>query len=257
VALVLGSGSNQLVEALVDPVSVAFSDLTGFPEAGVEGHEGRFVRGGLDGVDVIVQAGRYHAYEGWPADVVVAPVRLMAELGVETLVMTNAVGGIREDLEPGDLVLIDDQINLTLGSPLAGPVAAGEERFPDMSAPFDPELAALARSIAVECGIRLVEGTYVGVSGPAYETAAEVRMMARFGADVVGMSTVPEILTARALGLRSLVLSLVTNRATGRSGRRISHADVLEVGEQGARDLARIVTGLLKRLAARQSAETK
>lgn len=253
----LGSGSNQIVEGLTDAASVAFSDLEGLPAAGVDGHEGRFVRGTLEGVDVLVQAGRYHGYEGWPADVVVAPVRLMAALGVEVLVMTNAVGGIREDLEPGDVVLIDDQINLTFASPLIGPVAAGEARFPDMSAPFDPDLAAIVRSVATECGIRLVEGTYIGVSGPAYETAAEVRMMAGLGADVVGMSTVPEILTARALGLRCVVLSLVTNRATGRAGSRISHAEVLEVGEQGGRDLARIVAGLLTRLDEPQSTGTK
>jgi len=238
-------------------VSVPFADLPGFPEAGVEGHEGRFVRGTLEGVDVIVQAGRYHAYEGWAAEVVVAPVRVLAEIGVNTVVMTNAVGGIRHDLEPGDLVLLDDQINLTFGSPLAGPVAGAEERFPDMSAPFDAEVGAVALSVAAECGIRLVGGTYVGVLGPAYETAAEVRWMARFGADVVGMSTVPEVLTARASGVRCVVLSLVTNRAAGRSGRPISHADVLDVGEQGGRDLTRIVTGLLLRLAGRQSAETK
>jgi purine-nucleoside phosphorylase len=255
--LVLGSGSNRLVEALADTASVPFTDVPDFPAAGVEGHMGRFVRGDLDGVGVIVQAGRYHAYEGWPAETVVAPVRVLGELGVETLVMTNAVGGIRADLQPGALVLLDDQINLTFRNPLIGPVVGSEERFPDMSAPFDRELADLARSVALELGIPLVGGTYGGVLGPAYETAAEVRMMARYGADVVGMSTIPEVLTARALGMRCVGLSLVTNRAASRSGAPISHADVLDVGEGGADELERIVTGLVLRLDRDHSVDTK
>lgn len=248
IAVVLGSGLSHLAELLDDSVSVAFDDVPGLPRSTVEGHAGRFVCGSLDGVEVILQAGRYHAYEGYPMEVVVAPVRILAALGVDTIVFTNAAGGIGPNTAPGDLVLIDDHINLMFRSPLSGPVAPGEERFPDMSAPYDVELQERVRRAAARYGAALERGTYAAVLGPSYETAAEVRMLRTLGADVVGMSTVPEVITARALGVRCAAISMVTNKATGLSAEEISHADVLEIGRDAGQRLGDVIVGLVASL---------
>jgi purine-nucleoside phosphorylase len=243
-----------MVDELTDATSVTFSEIPGFPAASVAGHAGELVVGRLGGTDVLFQSGRYHLYEGHSPDTVAAPVRVMAELGVETLVLTNAAGGVRARLEPGDLVLLQDHINLTSRSPLLGPVREGEERFPDMSAPYDPELRLLAVEVAAELGIGLTSGVYAGVLGPSYETAAEVRMIAKLGADVVGMSTVTEVIAARARGLRCLAFSVVTNKATGLGGGTLSHAEVVAVGRDAGARLARILRGLLPRVAAQSGA---
>ncbi len=248
VALVLGSGLGHVVDRIERPISSSFEDLPGLPSSTVAGHAGRFVHGTLGGREVLIQAGRYHLYEGHPTEVVVAPVRVLARLGVRTFVFTNASGGIRPSLEPGDFVLVDDHLNLMFRSPLAGPVAPGETRFPDMSAPYDPELQEAALRAAARVGIALTRGTYAGVLGPAFETAAEVRMLARLGADVVGMSTVPEVVTARALGLRCLAVSMVTNRATGLGGGALSHEEVMEVGRVAGLRLGDFVLELLAEL---------
>ena len=258
VVVVLGSGLGHLTERLADPVSIRFGDVPGLPPSSIDGHAGRYVHGTLDGTDVLVQAGRYHAYEGYPLQVVVAPIRIAAELGVEIVVFTNAAGGIHAGIGPGHLVLLDDHVNVMCRSPLMGPVVGGEERFPDMSAPYDSELQAAARRAAAKVGIDLVRGTYAAVLGPSYETAAEVRMLRRLGADVVGMSTVPEVITARALGIRCVGFSLVTNRATGLGAGPIAHADVLEIGKTAGARLARVLVALVGELAAyTQSTTTK
>ncbi len=257
IALVLGSGQGDLVDAVEDPVVVPFTDVPLLPSVGVAGHGGRFVSGRLAGVDAVVQAGRIHPYEGHPRAIAVAPVRLLAGAGIDTLVLTNAAGGIRPGLDPGALVLLDDQIDLSFHAPLAGPARRGEARFPDMSAPFDPGLRAVLRVVAAEVGIELDEGTYMGVRGPSYETRAEVRMLARLGADVVGMSTVAEVTVARALGLRVVGLSLVTNRATGLSATPLEHDEVLEVGRAAAGRTRRLLLAALPRLsAARASSQS-
>lgn len=247
-AVVAGSGLGALEDALVDPVAVAFGDLPGLPAAGVSGHGGRFVHGRLGDAEVLLQSGRFHLYEGHPAGVVVAPVRILAELGVGTLLVTNASGGIHPLLEPGDVVLVDDLLNLTFRSPLAGPVLEGEERFPDMSRPLDAGLARMIRGAAAHLELPLASGTYAAVPGPQYETAAEVRMLSRLGADVVGMSTVPEVIAAAARGLRCGVLSLVTNKATGLSRGRLSHDEVLEAGAAAAHRVSALVREVLDRL---------
>lgn len=247
-AVVVGSGLGSLEDALMDPVAVAFGDLPGLPAAGVSGHGGRFVHGRLGDADVLLQSGRFHLYEGHPAGVVVAPVRILAELGVGTVLMTNASGGIHPLLEPGDVVLVDDLLNLTFRSPLSGPVLEGEERFPDMSRPLDAGLARLIRDAAAHLELPLASGTYAAVLGPQYETAAEIRMLARLGADVVGMSTVPEAIAAAARGLRCAVLSLVTNRATGLSRGPLSHDEVLEAGAAAAHRVSALVREVLDRL---------
>jgi purine-nucleoside phosphorylase len=256
VAVVLGSGLGHLADRLEQAVTIEFDSIPGLPPSTVPGHAGRFAFGSLEGSPVLLQAGRYHAYEGHPMEVVVAPVRILARLGVETLVLTNAVGGIRPTLGSGDLVLIEDHINLMFRSPLVGPVVESESRFPDMSAAYDPRLRELALRVATERGVPLSRGVYAGVLGPQYETSAEVRMLTRLGADVVGMSTVPEVIVARALGLRCVAFSMVTNQATGIGAEPISHEEVLEVGRRAGPRLGDLIAPLLAALDA-QSTGTK
>lgn len=258
VAVVLGSGLGQLADELDGAASVAFDELPGFPPSSVPGHAGKYVAGRLGGAEVLFQCGRYHLYEGHAPDVVAAPARVAAALGVEVLVLTNAAGGVRPSLEPGDLVVVDDHMNLMGTSPLVGPVQDGEVRFPDMSAPYDPALVGIALTAAAELGIELERGVYAGMLGPAYETAAEVRMLGALGADVVGMSTVPEVLIARARGMRCLAFSVVTNKATGLGSGSLSHDEVVAVGREAGERLARLLRVVIPRVVAEaQSGSTK
>jgi purine-nucleoside phosphorylase len=258
VAVVLGSGLGHLVDELDHATSVAFEDLPGFPPSGVQGHAGRFVAGRLDDAEVLFQCGRYHMYEGYGAEVVGALTRVVAEAGAQVLVLTNAAGGVRPSLDPGDLVLIDDHLNLMARSPLVGAVPTGETRFPDMSAPYDPSLRQIALDAAGKLGIPLERGVYAGMLGPAYETASEVRMLGFLGADVVGMSTVPEALVGRARGLRCLALSVVTNKATGLAEGALSHDEVVAVGRAAGERLARLLRAIIPRIVEdAQSGSTK
>jgi purine-nucleoside phosphorylase len=249
IAVVLGSGLGVIEEEMVDPVAVPFAEVPGYPVAGVQGHAGRYVAGTLGGAEVLLQCGRFHMYEGYGPEMVAAPVRVSAALGVRIVVFTNASGGVRRTLGPGDIVLLEDHINWMFTNPLLGPVARGETRFPDMSEPYDPDLRRMAREVALEVGERLEEGTYAALLGPQYETAAEVRMLERLGADVVGMSTVPEVLVARACGLRCLAFSVVANKAVGLVAGPLSHEEVVEQGKIGGARLARLLTRLLPRMA--------
>lgn len=248
VLLVLGSGLGGLADLVEDAVSIAFEDVPGFPPVGVKGHSGRYVAGSLDGKRVLIQAGRFHLYEGHPVELVCAPVRIAAALGVKACVFTNAAGGISRDLQPGSLMLIDDHINLQWRSALAGQVVDGDERFPDMSAPYDDDLQQIAVDVALELGERLGRGIYAAVMGPSYETPAEVRMLATMGADAVGMSTVPEVITARAMGLPCLGFSLITNRAAGLSLELLDHEDVMAIGAEAGVNLSKIIRGVLSKL---------
>ena len=245
VHLVLGSGLGGLAARVEDAVHVHFSQLPGFPRTSVEGHEGCFLIGRIAGVPVLVQSGRFHVYEGVGADVVAAPVRVGRALGAETLVLTNAVGGIRRDLVPGSIMLVDDHINLSFRAPLAGPVADGEQRFPDMSRPYDPELMVLAETAALEAGVPLTRGTYGWVGGPHFETPAEVRALRAAGADVVGMSTVPEATVARAAGQRVLAFSVVTNHASGLGAGAIDHEEVMAYGADAGEVLGVLLEELI------------
>ena len=247
--LVLGSGLGAVAEWVEDPVEVPFGDLPGFPVTSVEGHAGSFVLGRLGGAPVLVQAGRFHFYEGASADVVAVPIRVGRALGARTLVLTNAAGGIRPDLPPGSLMLVDDHINLMFRAPLAGPAAEGESRFPDMSRPYDPTLMAVAESAALAAGIRLTRGTYGAVGGPNFETPAEVRALRAAGADVVGMSTVPEATVARAGGQRVLAFSLVTNPAAGLGAGTLDHEEVMVVGKEAGKTLGVLLEALIPVLA--------
>jgi purine-nucleoside phosphorylase len=246
-AIVLGSGLGGLVDRMDEAETVPYGEIPGFHPSTVVGHKGELVVGRLAGVEVIAQAGRFHLYEGHDADAVALPVRVFAELGVESLIVTNAAGGIRRSFGPGTLMLIADQINLTFRNPLFGPVRPGEERFPDMSEPYDLDWRAMAHDVARTKGIRLTDGVYAGLLGPAYETPAEVRMLERLGADAVGMSTVLEVVAARARGLRCLGISTITNPAAGMTHHHLNHDEVLEVGRQVGQALGDVVEGVVGR----------
>jgi purine-nucleoside phosphorylase len=245
VALVLGSGLGPLAERIGDPVRIGYGDIPGFHAPSVEGHKGELVIGTLGGRTVLAQSGRFHMYEGYSADDAALPVRVFAALGADTLIVTNAAGGINRRYRPGTLMLIRDHLNLTGRSSLIGGVLPGETRFPDMTVAYDAELRALARGVAEREGITLEEGVYAGLLGPTYETPAEVRMLERLGADAVGMSTVVEVIAARARGLRCLGFSTVTNAAAGISDQTLSHAEVMEVAGQVGERLGRLVEGVV------------
>jgi purine-nucleoside phosphorylase len=247
VAIVLGSGLGGLAEHVERATVVPYGDLPGVPAAGVAGHKGELVLGELEGVRVLLQSGRFHLYEGHAPATVALPVRVFHALGVETLIVTNAAGALRAGFRPPALMVIADQVNLMFRSPLAGPVVPPEQRFPDLSQAYDRGLRALARQVALAEGITLEEGVYVGVLGPSYETPAEIQMLRRFG-EAIGMSTVPEVVTARALGMRVLGISTITNPAAGTSHEKISHEEVLQAGRAVAGDLERLVRGVLRRL---------
>jgi purine-nucleoside phosphorylase len=247
-AIVLGSGLGFLAEQIAGAARVPYSKIPGFPTPGVEGHAGELIAGTLEGVGVLAQSGRFHLYEGHDPALAALPVRVFAALGINTLILTNAAGGIRRTFRPGTLMLIADHLNLMWRNPLVGPVADGDERFPDMSEPYDAELRETARRVAAAEGIALEEGVYAAMLGPSYESKAEIEMLKRIGADAVGMSTVPEVLAARARGLRCLGISTVTNPAAGLSNRKLSHQEVLEAADRVKHDLARLIRGVIRTL---------
>jgi purine-nucleoside phosphorylase len=247
-ALILGSGLGDLVHQIEDAVQVPYAELPGFPRSAVAGHAGRVVAGRLAGAQVLAFAGRVHPYEGHAAETVALPVRLAYAAGARVLVVSNAAGGIRRTLRAGDLMLIRDHINLMGRNPLVGPVRDGETRFPDMSTPYDAELLLLLREAALAAGVPVVEGVYAAVLGPSYETPAEIRMIERLGADAVGMSTVPEVIVARALGMRVAGVSCITNPAAGLGATPLSHADVLATSARVADAFVRLMTDFVQRL---------
>ena len=247
-AIILGSGLGGLSRRIEHAESIAFHDVPGFPSASVAGHAGAFIAGRVGSRPVLALAGRFHIYEGHDVRLAAFPVRVMHALGARTLIVSNAAGGLRRTFKPGDLMLIDDQINLMFRNPLVGTVEPGDTRFPDMSAPYDRPLRAAARDVAVEAGIAVQEGVYCGLLGPAYETPAEVRMLERLGADAVGMSTVPEVIVARAMGMRVLGISCITNLACGLTMTPPSHEEVLQIAAEAAVRVERIVGGLVERI---------
>jgi purine-nucleoside phosphorylase len=247
-AIILGSGLGGLAEEIEGPMRIPFADIPGFPTATVVGHAGALIAGTLAGKFVLALAGRFHMYEGHDAALAAFPARVMHALGAETLIVTNAAGGVNRFWRPGDLMLIRDHINMMFRNPLIGAVEPGDLRFPDMSAPYDAELGEIARQVASEQGTVLREGVYAGGLGPAYETAAEVRMLALLGADATGMSTVPEVIVARAIGMRVLGFSCITNLACGLSNNPITHAEVLETTAAAAEKFKELITRIVGRL---------
>jgi purine-nucleoside phosphorylase len=250
VALILGSGLGGLASELDDRVEIPFRDIPGFPAASVSGHAGVVAAGKLEGVPVLAFAGRFHMYEGHSADTAALPVRVAHALGARTLFVSNAAGGINAAYGPGDLMLIRDHINMMFRNPLIGAVRGGETRFPDMSDPYDPALLEHLRAAAAALGIGVREGVYVGLLGPSYETLAEVRMLRVFGADAVGMSTVPEVIAARALGMRVAGVSCITNAAAGLADAPLDHAEVLAVTARGAERFKSLVREFVRRAGA-------
>jgi purine-nucleoside phosphorylase len=248
VAVVLGSGLGRLTERLTDAVRIPYGAIPGFPATTVIGHGGELVVGRFGGKEVLAQSGRFHLYEGHEAARTALPVRVFATLGIDTLILTNAAGGIRRSLSSGALMLIADHINLTFRNPLIGPVLPGEERFPDMSQPYDASLRALAHEVALERHLTLQDGVYVQLLGPSYETPAEIRMLERLGAHAVGMSTVLEVVAARARGLRCLGVSVVSNAAAGILPQKLNHIEVMEAAERVGGQLSLLVEGIIQRL---------
>jgi len=254
IGLVLGSGLSSLADAVEDADVLPFTDLPYWPAATVAGHSGRLVLGTLEDKPVLVMQGRVHFYEGYGMSQITMPVRVMQRLGIETLFLTNAAGGLNPDFRAGDLMLISNHINflgLAGNNPLRGPNddSVGP-RFPDMTTPYDSELRSLAHDIASSQDMTLREGTYAYVAGPSYETPAELRFLLTVGADAVGMSTVPSVVVARHGGMRVLGISTITNLATPdpAPGQTTTHQEVLEVGEIVVPRLTRLLHGILQRL---------
>jgi purine-nucleoside phosphorylase len=252
VGIILGSGLGAFASQVADAVAIPYSEIPHFPESTVVGHSGKLILGTIAGVPVAVMQGRVHAYEGYPIADVVFPARVLGLLGIKTLIVTNAAGGVRATLHPGELVVISDQINLTGFNAAAGPneprfaaTAHAGQRFFDMSTAYTPRLRALAIEQADALGFSLTEGVYLAVLGPSFETPAEIRAFRTLGADLVGMSTVHEVIVARHMGLDVLGLSLVTNMAAGVVDQAIDHEDVLEIGRAAEKQFTSLLTAVI------------
>jgi xanthosine phosphorylase len=249
VGLILGSGLGAIAAAIENATAIDYADLPGFPRPGIEGHAGRLVLGRLGGIEVACLQGRVHLYEGVPAAAVNVLPRTLKALGCEILIVTNAAGSLRPEIEPGAIALIEDHINMLGQNPLVGPDdAAFGPRFPDMSEVYDPSLRARAEAVAARLGIALRSGVYLATLGPCFETPAEIRAFRALGADLVGMSTVPEAISARHCGLKVLGLSLVTNLAAGLTDHPLSHEATLATAAQAAGRLRQLLIGLLEKL---------
>ena len=248
VGIVLGSGLGGIADAIEQPIRIPYEEVPGFPPATVIGHAGELVAGTLAGTPVVALKGRFHMYEGHDASLAGFPTRVFRALGAETLIVSNAAGGAHVAMKPGTVMLIADHVNLMFRNPLIGALQPGDTRFPDMSEPYDAGLRELARSVAAEQGLELQQGVYFGLLGPTYETRAEVQMLAKLGADAVGMSTVPEVIVARAIGMRALGFSCITNLACGLAAAPITHDEVLETTASVAAQLQRLVRGIVARL---------
>lgn len=233
IGVILGSGLGDYAEALEDAVKLPYSEIPGFPRSTVAGHAGMWCCGTLYGKRVVMMQGRFHYYEGYSMKDVTLPVRVMQKIGVKTLVVTNAAGGVNLGYHPGELMVIGDMFSMTAQNPLIGPnLDAFGPRFPDMSCAFAKELRALAHECANEQGFALREGVYAQMTGPTYETPAEIRMLRTLGADAVGMSTVPEVIVARHGGMRVLGISCITNMAAGILDQPLNHAEVTETANR-------------------------
>jgi len=251
-AIILGSGLNSLAEAVQDAETIPFAELPHFPLSTVPGHAGRLVIGTLENSDVLIMQGRAHYYEGYSMAQVTLPIRVMQRLGVEILIVTNAAGAVNPDFVPGDVMLITDHINfigMAGQNPLIGPnYDELGPRFPDMSQAYDRALGEMARRVAAQEGIRLRSGVYAALSGPSFESPAELRFLRRIGADAVGMSTAPEVIVARHGGLRVLGLSGISNKANLDGSTITTHEEVLEAGKVIAPRMEKLIRGLLRQL---------
>ncbi|HLL52971.1 MAG TPA: purine-nucleoside phosphorylase [Myxococcaceae bacterium] len=246
VGIILGSGLGAFADTFQDKVVIPYHELPHFPHSSVPGHAGRLVLGHLNGEPVVAMQGRVHSYEGYAPWQVAFPARVLCTLGIKTLVVTNAAGGIQSGMRPGDLMMITDQINLSGWNALSGPNDDRlGPRFPDMSTAFHPGLRQQLQDIAGRQGVALKQGVYVMLSGPAYETPAEIRMLRTLGADAVGMSTVPEVVAAAHMGVRVAGISCITNLAAGMGNKPLSHEEVAEVANQVTAVFARLLNEFL------------
>ncbi len=250
VAMILGSGLGVLAEQMSDAVTIGFDELPGFPISTVHGHAGELVMGTLAGVSVVCMKGRGHFYEGYGMGVMTSAVRTLKLLGCEMLFVTNAAGSLRPEVDAGSLVALSDHINFMPGTPLIGP---NDDRFGprffSMANAYDSEIRAQVLGVAAAKGITLHEGVFIAYPGPNFETAAEIRAMARLGADVVGMSVVPEVVSARHCGLKVTCVSVITNLAEGMSPFPLSHEQTLKYAAIGAKDLVTLILAYLEQLA--------
>lgn len=246
IGLILGSGLGGLADELENPVMIDYADIPDFPKSTAPGHKGRLALGTLSGKKLVCMQGRFHYYEGWDMADIALPIRTMKRLGIRSLIVTNAAGGINPDFEAGDLMLIADHINFMGANPLRGvnDDTVGP-RFPDMSHTYSEPMRASARKAAQRLGITLREGVYLACSGPSYETPAEIRAFRALGADAVGMSTVPEVITAAHCGLPVLGISLISNMAAGLSSHPLSGEEVIEMGKRKAEQLKKLVSEIL------------
>jgi purine-nucleoside phosphorylase len=255
IGMILGSGLNPLADAVQDADRIPYTDIPNFPRPTVEGHAGQLVLGRLQGLEVAIMQGRVHFYEGYPIQQVVFPVRVLQILGIKTLIVTNAAGGLNPQFQAGELMLIGDHLNLvgmTGNNPLFGPNDESfGPRFPDMSQAYDPELRRMAREVARENEIPLHEGVYASLGGPSFETPAEIRFLRTIGADAVGMSTAPEVVVARHGGTRVLGISGISNVLVAEvsAGHETTHEEVLAAGQQIVPRLTKVICGVLDRLA--------
>lgn len=249
VAVILGSGLGDLVEVIENKEYISYSDIPNFPEATVLGHGNRLVLGTINGIDVVAMQGRFHLYEGYTMKEVTYPVYVMQQLGIEKLIVTNACGGINTDFEPGNLMIINDFINFQGTNPLIG---KNDERFgprfPDMSEPYKLELIEKAKEAAKEVNVDYKEGVYASFTGPYYESAAEIRMIGKLGADAVGMSTVPETIVANYLGIDVIGIACITNMATGIQKMKHSHDRVVATANKASKDLCSWVAKLIEKM---------
>lgn len=252
IGIVLGSGLNSLADSVQKADAIPFGDLPDWPRSTVHGHAGKLVVGELEGQSVMVMQGRVHFYEGYSISQVTLPTRVMARMGLEILIVTNAAGGVNPDFAPGDVMLITDHLNLmgmTGANPLMGPnIEELGPRFPDMSQAYDLQLMAQARKTAVESGITLREGVYCGLSGPSFEGPADLRFLRLAGTDAVGMSTVPEVIVARHGGMRVLGFSGISNKANLDGSTVTTHEEVIEAGKVITPKIEKIIRGVLRAL---------
>lgn len=249
IGIVLGSGLGVFVDQIEDKTVIPYSDIPFFRKTTVEGHEGRLILGKVKGVEVVALQGRLHAYEGLPMEEVVFPIRLLSLLGINTLMLTNAAGGVNLNYSPGDLVIIEDHINLMGKNPLIGP--NNNEmgpRFPDMSHAYNVELIDNMKKVSADLGYKIHTGVYAGVLGPTYETPAEIKMIRLLGADMVGMSTVPECIAANHLGLKVCGISCITNMGAGIINQTLKHEDIKHEAAKAMNHFTALINGTIEKL---------
>ncbi|WP_068499399.1 purine-nucleoside phosphorylase [Paenibacillus kribbensis] len=249
IGLILGSGLGILADLIQDGISIPYQEIPHFPVSTVEGHEGELLLGTIEGRAVVMMKGRFHMYEGYGPQLTTFPVRVMKQLGIQSLLVTNAAGGVNTSYQAGDLMVISDHLNLTGQNPLVGPNDAGlGVRFPDMSEAYSRRLREIAKQTATEQGFSLQEGVYAGLLGPNYETPAEIVMLRTLGADAVGMSTVSEVIVARHAGIEVLGFSCITNMAAGILNQPLSHSEVMETAEKVREQFLKLVLAIIPQM---------